>query len=293
MTGARSDVAPPGAPGADPRAEIEAFRRRVDAELAATVATTRADLERRDAGAAFLADELARLIDAGGSKLRPTCCYLGFRAGGGGDGPPIVRAAAALEFLHLLALIHDDVMDRAEIRRGVATSHRRLASVAPPGADADHVGRSLAILVGDLAGVCADVLWGRSGFPPERLARALDRYHAVRLDMAAGQALDIVGGGEPFGVAALKGGSYSIAGPLLVGAALAGASAEVVGVLAAFGAPLGTAFQLLDDLRDGDAAEGVDVSTLEALFAEARAALTDAPFDPEPLFELVDALERG
>src|SRR5687768_4498850 len=81
------------------RPEIEAFRGRVEAELVRSVAATRERLERRDARAAFLADELGRLIGAGGSRLRPVCCWLGFRAAGGDEAVPIDRAAAALEFL--------------------------------------------------------------------------------------------------------------------------------------------------------------------------------------------------
>jgi geranylgeranyl diphosphate synthase type I len=287
---------PPGVvrsdgPRSDAASDVDAFRARVDVVLATAVDRTRDDLAHRDARASFLADELGRLIAAGGSKLRPTCCYLGFRAGGGNDGEAIARAAAALEFLHLLALIHDDVMDRADTRRGVEASHRRLAALGAASTDPDHVGRSLAILVGDLAGVCADVLFAESGFPPDRLARALDRYHAVRLDMAAGQALDVVGVRDAFRVAALKGGSYSVAGPLLVGAALADASPDVVHTLAAFGTPLGTAFQLLDDLRDGDASPDIDDSTVAGLVAEARAALVVAPFATDALHALADAME--
>src|SRR5829696_485467 len=232
-----------GAPAFDrATAESERFRAGVEAELRRSIAATRERLERRDARTVFLADELGRLIDAGGSLLRPVCCHLGFRAAGGRDGMPIARAAAALEFLHLMALIHDDVMDEAKERRGVPATPRHLAEVgsnaratddaegrrdAERRADAEHMGRSLAILVGDLAEVCADVLFAESGIPPEHLARALDRYHAVRLDMAAGQALDVLGVGDALTVAALKGGSYTIAGPLLVGAALAGGSPEV------------------------------------------------------------------
>jgi geranylgeranyl diphosphate synthase type I len=280
------------------RPEIEAFRGRVEAELVRSVAATRERLERRDARAAFLADELGRLIGAGGSRIRPVCCWLGFRAAGGDEAVPIERAAAALEFLHLMALIHDDVMDEAKERRGVPASHRHLAELAgrldDDGRlqDAEHTGRSLAILVGDLAGVCADLLFARSGVDDERLARALDRYHAVRLDMAAGQALDVLGAGDALSVARLKGGSYSIAGPLLIGADLAGASPAVEAALRAFGEPLGTAFQLRDDLRDGDAAPGVDAATVASLIAEARATLEGAPFDGAALLAVADALER-
>lgn len=274
--------------------DLEAFRAQVDAELRREVAETRTRLARRDPEAAFLADELGRLIDAGGSRLRPICCGAGFLAGRGQLGQAIVEAAAALEFLHLLALVHDDVIDGAKERRGVSSSHRHLAELAAARetrGEADHAGTSLAIVVGDLAEVSADRLFGRAGFPPDRLSRALERYHELRLDMAAGQALDVLGVGDPLRVAALKGGSYSIAGPLLVGAALAGGPREVDEALVRFGEPLGTAFQLRDDLRDGDAAAGVDSSTVASLVAAAREALGDAPFDTAILRAIVARVE--
>jgi geranylgeranyl pyrophosphate synthase len=109
--------------------------------------------------------------------------------------------------------------------------------------------------------------------------------------MAAGQALDVLGVGDALTVAALKGGSYTIAGPLLVGAELAGGPLHVEDVLRAFGEPLGTAFQLRDDLRDGDAAAGIDASTVASLIAEARAALDGAPFDAAGLLAIADAVE--
>jgi geranylgeranyl diphosphate synthase type I len=285
------------APSDVPRFAPEAFRARVDLELGRSIDATRALLAERDPGATFLADELERLIGAGGSRLRPICCVAGFRAGGGRDGEPIVRAAAALEFLHLMAVIHDDVMDDAKDRRGVSASHRHLAELArdragPMAGDADNTGRSLAILAGDLAGVCADLLFAESGFPADRLAAALERYHAIRLDMAAGQALDVLGTGEASRVAALKGGSYSIVGPLLVGAALAGATADVERVLVAFGEPLGTAFQLRDDLRDGDAGPGVDEALVSDLIERARGALDRAPFDTTDLRAIAEAVAQ-
>jgi hypothetical protein len=80
-------------------------------------------------------------------------------------------------------------------------------------------------------------------------------------------------------VARLKGGSYTVEGPLLIGAALAEADPGPVGALAAFGAPLGLAFQLLDDERDG---EGVlDPGRAAGLIAQARAGLDAPGLDPE------------
>ena len=145
-------------------------------------------------------------------------CFWGYRAAGGVDDEPIERAAAALELLHTMALIHDDLMDRSPERRGAPASAFQLADRARVrgSSDPERAGASLALLAGDLANVLADRLLLTSGFEPRALVGALDRYHRMRTEMALGQALDLAGGdADPALVARLKGGSYTVEGPLL------------------------------------------------------------------------------
>ncbi|MDQ3951629.1 MAG: polyprenyl synthetase family protein [Actinomycetota bacterium] len=217
---------------------IDELRRAVDDAIAA-------DLRRRAAAlpeARFLIDEMWRLTAAGGKRLRPAFCYWGYRAAGGEHGEPILRAAASLELLHTFAIVHDDIMDAADERRGEETVHAR------------H-GVGVGILVGDLALVLADDAFMRAGFPPEATARAFAAYSRMRQEVIAGQYLDLAYSGrtdisvdEARRVAVLKSGRYSIEEPLAIGAALAGASDEFLARLAEFGRPLGEAFQLRDDL---------------------------------------------
>ncbi|TMK49438.1 MAG: polyprenyl synthetase family protein, partial [Actinobacteria bacterium] len=101
--------------------------------------------------AAEMVDELRRVVEAGGKRIRPAFCYWGYRAAGGDDGEPIVRAAAALELFHTFALIHDDVMDESETRRGQASTYARFADARAGEPGALRFGRSVAVLVGDLA----------------------------------------------------------------------------------------------------------------------------------------------
>ena len=233
-------------------------------------------------------DEVIRLVEAGGKRLRPAFCYWGFRAAGGRDGAPISRVAAAMELLHTMALIHDDLMDATPERRGVPSSAHHLASEAlRRGApDPEGTGRSLAILTGDLAAVLADRALLTSGFDADVLIVALDRYHRMCTDMALGQCLDVLGTegpGSPV-VATLKGGSYTVEGPLAIGAKLAGAGPATLDALAAYAGPLGLAFQLRDDERDGDA---VPVrGRVASLVADAKVALQDQALDPVAVGEL-------
>ncbi|MGH2811331.1 MAG: polyprenyl synthetase family protein [Actinomycetota bacterium] len=225
----------------------------IETELVAFLAHARDDMEALDPRAAGLVDEIARILGAGGKRIRPLLCYWGHRAFGGASTREIVRAAASLELLHTFAIIHDDVMDRAETRRGSPTTHR-LAAEGRPGHESVHFGISVAVLTGDLAFALSDRLFLGSGFPPEAVERALPALHEMRLAAVAGQFLDLSesGSGEDAEsakrIARLKTASYSVRGPLLIGAALAGRSGPGLLALGAFGDCVGEAFQLHDDL---------------------------------------------
>lgn len=217
---------------------IDELRRSVDAAIADDLRRRAEELPE----ARFLIDEMWRLTAAGGKRLRPAFCYWGFRVAGGTHGDSILRAAASLELLHTFAIVHDDIMDGADERRGEEAVHAR------------H-GVGVGILVGDLALVLADDAFMGAGFPPDATARAFAAYSRMRQEVIAGQYLDLAYASrsditveEARRVAVLKSGRYSIEEPLAIGAALAGAPDDFLGRLSAFGSPLGEAFQLRDDL---------------------------------------------
>ncbi len=258
-------------------AELQAIRTRIDNTLNTFLAGQRGEMASVAPGALLPIDEVIRLIAAGGKRLRPAFCLWGFRAAGGLDGEPIERAAAALELLHTMALIHDDLMDQSSERRGIPASAHSLAREARKSGslDPEHTGRSMALLAGDLAAVLADRLLLTSGFDADVLLPALDRYHRMKTEMALGQCLDVADAdADPIAVAALKGGSYTVEGPLQIGALLAGGGREVLAALADYGAPVGLAFQLRDDERDGDVLSVP--GRVAQLIAQGRVAL-DAP----------------
>ncbi len=217
---------------------LDELRGRVDSTIAGFVAAARDRLALADA----LFDEITMLIDAGGKRTRPAFCYWGYRSTGAEHGRGIERVAAALELLHTFAIVHDDIMDASAQRRGLPTVHAR-RGVGP------------AILVGDMALVLADDLFLSAPFTQDRLHDAFEFYSRMRQEVVAGQfvELDLVGSDEVSEdsaryVARLKSGRYSVREPLLIGAALGGADADLLRVLADFGEALGEAFQLRDDL---------------------------------------------
>ncbi|HET9443941.1 MAG TPA: polyprenyl synthetase family protein [Acidimicrobiales bacterium] len=230
-------------------------------EIGARVATRiddllAAELERWSAVDPGLAEplrSLRQLVRAGGKRLRPAFCHWAF-VGADGDPsePRVVDGCGALELLHTFALIHDDVMDGSATRRGVESVHvdfqGRHRSAAWRGEER-RFGEGVAILVGDLAFVYADMLL--AGAPRD----AVDVFNQLRLEVNVGQYLDLLGtargdqGKETaHRICMYKSGKYTVERPLHLGAALAGRLDELVEPLSAFGLPLGEAFQLRDDL---------------------------------------------
>jgi geranylgeranyl diphosphate synthase, type I len=210
------------------------------------------------------ADAVTDLV-AGGKRLRAAFCYWGWRACGGADEPTIYKAAAALELLHASALVHDDVMDASDTRRGQPAVHKRFASAhAAAGwrGSADRFGAGGAILVGDLLLAWTDQMLRTSGLPTDSVLRGLSVLDAMRTEVFAGQFLDLAG--QAAGTSAVdsalrvvtyKSAKYTVERPLQLGAALRGdqdrSGVEPDRVRAAFtgyGIPLGIAFQLRDDI---------------------------------------------
>src|SRR6266568_1582351 len=118
------------------------------------------------------AESIAGLL-AGGKRLRPAFCYWGWRGAGGPDCPEIFQAAASLELLHAGALIHDDLMDASDTRRGQPSLHRQFEvrhARARWHGSAAAFGMGAAILMGDLLLCWTDEMFHASGRSPMRMA---------------------------------------------------------------------------------------------------------------------------
>jgi geranylgeranyl diphosphate synthase, type I len=233
------------------------IRKEVDEALFAFVDRQRPVLHAISDDLDPLVSALAALL-AGGKRLRPAFCYWGWRGAGGADLPEIVPAAASLELLQAGALIHDDVMDASDTRRGRPAAHRRFQSLHEssgwPGAAAAF-GTSAAILLGDLCLAWSGQMYEESDLPAAALRRGRPVYDQMRTEVMSGQYLDIVEQARGRGtvesalrVVVFKSAKYTIERPLHLGAALAGARPRVVAGYSAYGLPLGIAFQLRDDV---------------------------------------------
>jgi geranylgeranyl diphosphate synthase type I len=214
------------------------------------------EIERWESVDPALVDPLHSLRDfvaAGGKRLRPAFCACAFvGAGGTIDDPAVIDAAAALELVHTFALVHDDIMDGSDFRRGRDAVHRRFARQHEDASwrgPARRFGDGMAILVGDFALVYADILL--RGAPAD--AQAI--FDELRVELCVGQSLDLVGtatartdAATARRIATYKSGKYTVERPLHLGAALAGRNGELAESLSAIGLPMGEAFQLRDDV---------------------------------------------
>lgn len=205
--------------------------------------------------------DAARQSVSGGKRFRATFCWWGHQAvadTGSVDVTALLRACAALEFLHASALVHDDYIDASDVRRGRPATHRAFAEEHREHGWAgvpEQYGAAAAILLGDMLLSWADELLRTCGLPQPQVLAALREFDRTRTEVVAGQFLDVsvqargrAGIDEAMTVLRYKSAKYSIERPLNVGAALGGADARRQEQLSAFGLPLGEAFQLRDDL---------------------------------------------
>jgi geranylgeranyl diphosphate synthase, type I len=234
------------------------LRRRTDRALADFLATQRAWLAAADEALLPVAEALEAFVLRGGKRLRPAFAYWGYRGAGGTDSDQVVAALAALEFVQASALIHDDLIDRSDTRRGEPAVHRRFTAhhrTAGWVGNADGFGDSAAILLGDLCLVWSDQLLHSAGLDPYQVHRARPVFDEMRTEVTIGQYLDVLAQAsgdtsiERAGkIARYKSAKYTVERPLLLGAALADAPAPLQAAYSGYGLPLGEAFQLRDDV---------------------------------------------
>ncbi|MYW05620.1 polyprenyl synthetase family protein [Streptomyces sp. SID3343] len=238
----------------------DGLRQRVNAALGEFMDRQAGVLAAAGEGMVPVTAALSDFVLDGGKRLRPGFCYWGWRAvaGPSADDEAVVRAAASLELLQASALIHDDLMDSSDTRRGKPAVHRRFEELHRATGwvgSGESFGSAAAILLGDLCLSWCDEMFGASGVDEKALRAAKPLFDVMRTEVMAGQYLDVLeqamGGGSverSRRVMRFKSAKYTIERPLHVGAALAGADENTLRAYSAYGLPLGEAFQLRDDV---------------------------------------------
>lgn len=288
-----------------------AVRDRMLAQVEGRIAALLGDERRRwsmvDQRGAVPVDTIAALVGEGGKRLRPAFCLSGYLAAGGDPaGEVVVDAAAALEFLHTFALLHDDVLDDSSMRRGAPTAHVVHAEEHHAKGwrgESRRFGEGIANLAGDLAHIYADRLAG--ALP----AGGRELWSELKTEVIVGQYFDVAVAAEFLPDPALsrwiadcKSGRYTIHRPLLLGASIAGRD-DLDDAFGRYGHALGEAFQLRDDLIDafGDSdlsgkPAGLDfednkMTLLLALAIERDAGIADLlTGDPAPLRKALEEM---
>jgi geranylgeranyl diphosphate synthase type I len=234
------------------------LRARVEKALATFLGQQRTVLAAIDPGLAEVADAIDSFVLGGGKRLRPAFAFWGHRGAGGEDTPEVVGAVASLEFLQASALVHDDVMDDSDTRRGEPAVHRRFAATHIEHgwqSDPDRFGAGSAILLGDLCLAWSDEMLRISGLDAPALLRAHVVFDLMRTELIAGQYLDLHAQAtgdtsirRATTVARYKSAKYTVERPLMMGGAIADAPTEIQRAYSAYGLPIGEAFQLRDDI---------------------------------------------
>jgi geranylgeranyl diphosphate synthase, type I len=261
----------------DPQAPLsQAFRDAVSAEISAFVREQSSVLD--SMGPELVPVHLmASQMLCGGKRMRPAFCVWGYVAAAGiptnDELKPLLAAAGSLDVLHVSALIHDDLMDSSDLRRGRPAAHRQFEALhANAGwlGDSAAFGKAGAILLGDLLVMWSAQMLHGAGVEQSALERALPIVEAMRTEVTCGQYLDMVAQAHPLRkrapaigslrptielalddasrVVEYKAARYTVQRPCQMGAAIGGGDDELYFALGAYGSPLGRAFQFRDDL---------------------------------------------
>jgi len=194
----------------------------------------------------------------GGKRLRPIFLIYGYKCFSEDDIDAIIDVSISVELMQSYLLIHDDIMDEDELRRGKPTFHIVYKDICERKFEKDksfRFGENIAILTGDLLEAYGEEVLANAPFKGEYIRKALIKYAEIVKNVNYGQMLDIISEmkktiteEEILMIHKLKTASYTIEGPLHIGALLGGASNTDLQVLSNYGIPLGLAFQIQDDI---------------------------------------------
>ncbi len=262
LPASESGVAPEARPA---NGDLGSLRTRIDARLGEYLHAQRTDYLRQPVLAA-LYDDLVEYVCRPGKRLRPTLFLLAEKVFADGSmpadgcGPDLLPAAVSLELLHAFILIHDDIIDRAETRRGLPTLHRALEGRFSSFTDRQRAGTNLALVLGDILFALAQKsLLESSVAPPAVIAKLGTLLLGCMVETGFGEAADIVYGtrdvskvqpAEIEQMYLLKTTRYTIECPLAMAAVLHGVDPVGLDALARIARPAGLAFQIQNDLMD-------------------------------------------
>ena len=192
-----------------------------------------------------------------GKRVRPILLIIGYLGFARRIAPRLYTSALSLELLHDFMLVHDDIIDRSELRRRKPSMHSMLNNYLKKYPNVKFNGQELAIVVGDIMfalGIHAFISIGEN---PLRKEKALKKLIETAMYTASGEFLELLTGikditeikkEDIYRIYDYKTAYYTFASPLTIGAILAGASEKETKRLFQYGECLGRAFQIKDDI---------------------------------------------
>lgn len=239
--------------------ELSHFKQKVDPELEVFFDRIIADSQKNNFITTDALKQVKKITLSGGKRLRPALMYWGYQGVGGNKEQEIIKTSISIELIHIFLLIHDDIIDNDKTRHGEKTIHTLYAQkgkkICRGERDSRHFGNAIAIVVGDIIGALGNRVLFQSDFPPELVIRALSLLQDIVARVAVGEAQDVFiehrrksTEAEVLDMYKNKTAKYTIEGPLHLGAILAGADEKVLKAISKFSVPIGTAFQIQDDI---------------------------------------------
>ena len=231
----------------------------IDRELEYYFDVAIADAKKEDRLIVEALIQTKKIALAGGKRIRGALLCQAYFGMGGKEKSKIIKVAAAIELVHMFLLVHDDIMDRGNLRHGQETVHKMFTQKKHKNisvSEADHYGNSVAILTGDILYVLANRIIAEAGFDSEITVAALLRLQSIVETTIIGQSQDIgiaynkiVTEKEVIAMCKNKTARYTFEGPLHLGAILAGTSyKKILKIFSHYALPLGVAYQIQDDI---------------------------------------------
>ncbi len=242
----------------DIKQELEEFKVDIDREIEIYIDRVIEEAKEMDP---FIFDSIKyfkKTILAGGKRVRPLMMCWGYKAAGGTNYKEILKTSVSIELIHAFLLMHDDIIDRDDIRHGKKTMHARYRDYNKRllfDNDADHFGTSIAMIVGDFIYSLGNQVLFESKFEPTLIIKALNKMQSIVGLTCVGEIQDVymeysgkVTQEEILQMYENKTAKYTFEGPLQLGAMLAGADDDFCSKLSAYAVPIGIAFQIRDDM---------------------------------------------
>jgi len=237
---------------------LKKYKKDIDDELRKFFDAKIKRVEKIDNSALELVENLKEFTLRGGKRVRSILLIFGYKAVGGRNEKEIIKAALSVELMQSFLLIHDDIIDDDELRRGNPTMHKVYENKYKkdyPSIDSKKFGKDMAIIAGDVSSVLGSEIILNTKFPYRLKVKAIYKFNRVIINTCFGQILDILSETgsdikeeDIIKIHKLKTALYTIEGPLHIGAILGEASNAQLKTLSEFAISLGQAFQVQDDI---------------------------------------------